>query len=193
MRIRSKWLILSGGLVVLLSLGMLLFTEISARKEQREREVLTEQILNMLPAVSNGMLDAESERQMMIWEMQGQDIMGILEFPTLDIQMPLGAIRNEKGMQKWPQRYTGSLYNGSLVIVGDDQKGQLGCLSQLDLCETVSVMDMTGSRFTYSVEWIERKSMITESVFTERDAHLILFVKEKASGQYLIVYCKNEL
>lgn len=65
--------------------------------------------------------------------------------------LPVRASWNTDYMKKVPCRFDGNPYDGCLVIGGHDSAGQFDFVSKLDKDDLITITDMTGTVFTYTV------------------------------------------
>jgi sortase (surface protein transpeptidase) len=186
---RSKWLLLGGLLLLLCSLGLFLFEQISAHMAQNATADMVARLEQILPPRSTGVMDTYSSMQMPAMEVDGADVIGLLDIPAHDVALPIGAAWETKTRTSFPRRFSGTVYDGSLIIGGYDQKGQFDCLKKLDVGDAVSVTDMTGAEFTYVVQQIERKSSVQAEVLADESSELTLFARNAYSMEYIVVRC----
>lgn len=85
----------------------------------------------------------------------GQDYIGILEIPALDLKLPVISEWNYPRLRIAPCRYSGSAYKGNMVISAHNYARHFGSLKKLDGGERVIFTDADGNRFDYRVELCE--------------------------------------
>ena len=189
MRMGSKWLIISGSIFIILSLCLVLYSLFSAQSSKKERETLVSQIEELIPERSQGIPDTYSSMEMPVLEIEGHDIIALLDIPTAEDSLPVGRVWDKSDLYSYPQRFSGSVYDSSLIIGGCDKKGQLDSLERLDIGHIIKVTDMTGAEFSYKVERIDRKSSAEADVLTDENFDLTLFVRDSSTMDYIIVRC----
>lgn len=192
MRKIGKWLIDAGALLILCSVGLVLFGQLSATRAQSEAANTLAHIDTLLPAPTVGTPDAFSSMQMPTLSVNGTDIVGVLEIPACSLRLPIGDTWETRNRASFPRRFAGSVYDGSLSVGGYDQKGQFDCLKVVDIGTAVTVTDMTGARFSYEVTDILRKTSAEAETLTSVDADLTLFVREAYSMDYIVVCCTRQ-
>lgn len=191
MRKISKWLIGAGALLILCSVGTVLFVSLSATHAQSEATVALARIDETLPPPTIGTPDSFSSMQMPTRAVDGVDVVAVLEIPALDLRLPIGDAWENRSRASFPRRFAGSAYDGSLVIGGYDQAGQFECLKRADIGTTVTVTDMTGARFSYEVTNVLRKASAEAAALTSVGGDLALFVREAYSMEYIVVCCNH--
>lgn len=192
MRKIGKWLIGGGALLILCSVGLVLFGQLSATRAQSEAANTLAHIDKRLPPPTVGTPDALSSMQMPTLAVNGTDVAGILEIPSLQLRLPVGNAWESRSRTSFPRRFAGSVYDGSLSVGGYDQKGQFDCLKSVDIGTVATITDMTGARFSYEVTDILRKTSVEAETLTSVDADLTLFVREAYSMGYIVVCCTRQ-
>ncbi len=186
---RSKWLILGGCLLLLCSLGLFIYEQVAAGIARKTTADMVARLEEILPPESMGVMDTYSSMQMPSIEMDGVNIIGILKIPAQDVALPVGAVWDTKTRTSFPRRFSGTVYDGSLIVGGYDQKGQFDCLKKMDVGDIVTVTDMTGAEFTYTVQRIERKKSVQAEVLADGTSILSLFVRDEYAMEYIVVRC----
>jgi len=189
MRSKSKWVLLLGIMLILSGLGLMLVTRNAARNAQKEIAEMMVQLEEMLPPRSAGAKEQYASMQMPVLELDGREIVGIIEMPEWNVSLPIGGTWNTKNLHSFPQRFSGTVYDDSLIVGGMDLEGQFECLKKMDIGNTVIVTDMTGAQFSYSVTYIERKKTAEAEVLEGAKDGLTLFIRDVNSMDYIIVRC----
>lgn len=154
---------MAGGLLLLAAAlvltGMnLLEDQQAGAKSERVRKELERQVPETLlqttgPEVPDYMLYPEQE--MPVSEIGGQDYIGILEIPSLQISLPVMSQWSYKNLKTAPCRYYGSAYKENMVIAGHNYRAHFGGLRSLSPGAQVKFTDMEGNGFVYEVAGIE--------------------------------------
>lgn len=187
MRSISKWLLVAGSLLIVGSLVWLLVDYLAAENAEEETATLMEQLDELLPPPTEGITSADTE--MPVLAVAGRDVVAVVELPAYDVRLPVGNTWDASGVTAYPRRFYGSAYDRSLVIGGSDRAGQLECLTQVELGDTVTVTDMTGAVFTYRVERVDRSDSAETEKLMDPDTHLTLFARDTYSLEYVLVRC----
>lgn len=88
-------------------------------------------------------------------EIEGNPYIGTLDIPSLGISLPIMGEWSYPNLKTAPCRYSGSAYQGNLVIAGHNYRTHFGPLSGLTSGDRVSFTDMDGNRFDYEVVELE--------------------------------------
>ena len=189
MRIIGRIALILGILLILCSLGTLVFMHISTDRAEQQTEDIVTQLKKLLPDEVIGSEDSYSSMEMPSLCIDGEDIIALLEFPEAGVELPISNEWDKNTLISLPQRFSGTVYDGSLIVGGYDRDGQFDCLEILDIENTVTVTDMTGARFYYTVKSIERKDSADRAELTDSAYDLTLFVRDSSSMEYIIVRC----
>lgn len=184
----SKWLVVLGVLLVVLSGGWLLHNHLSAKDELENTTRLLQHIDTLLPERSAGVV-TDTDRPMPELTLEGYGVVAVLELPAYGVRLPVGNRWEEQSWTAHPQRFSGTVYNQTLVIGGSDRAGQLECLSRMEIGDTVTITDMTGGVFTYEVARVDRSDSAEAEKLADPTAHLTLFVRDAYSLEYILVRC----
>lgn len=188
MRLKSKWIILFGVLIVVLGLGLFACTQISIFNLEKQSASILSKAKEILPQKTVGTVDEFYLKSMAAVEINGEDIIGIIDSDDLDMSLPLG-FRWEKNSISYPKRFSGSVYDNSLVVGGYYCEGQFECLTRADIGQGITVTDMTGAQFRYRITDIKRKKSASADFLKDDNYDLTLFVRNPMSSEYIIVRC----
>ncbi len=86
---------------------------------------------------------------------QGEGYIGMLEVPSLGLQLPVMSEWSYPQLKISPCRYVGSAYKGDLVIAAHNYDCHFGRLKSLFQGDEVRFIDMDGNEFVYDVVEIE--------------------------------------
>lgn len=145
---------------------------------------------NVMPDITVGIKEERSNNEMPSVTYGGQDFVGILSLPEHSVKLPIRSSWDRNAVKKVPCIYTGSVYNGTLIIGGVDAEGQFDFISQIDVGDTVTVTDMKGVRFSYTVSTVRHAKNSKTSTLTDGKYDLTLFVKDRRTGDWLLVRCE---
>lgn len=91
------------------------------------------------------------DMEMPVEKIDGRDYIGTLSIPALELELPILSQWSYPGFQVAPCRYTGSAYNGSLILAAHNYPSHFGKLSQLQEGDQVLFTDMDGNVFSYQM------------------------------------------
>ena len=132
--------------------------------------------------------EERSKDYMPAMEIEGLNIAGIIDLPDQGYKAVFRSTWDADHARALPCRYTGSVYNRTLVIGAYGGAGQFDFAHRLEAGQTLYVTDMEGGRYRYAIERIEHAKRISEKKLTSGDWDLTVFVKQ-TSGEYLLIRC----
>lgn len=185
MRKLQKVLTLAGILLILASAGLLLFSTVQGRQAQK----ILEQIRQRLPQRITGYEGIYTDTDMPVLSLEGTDYVGILDLPGYGVQLPVGSVWETGKLTTHPCRFWGSAYDGTLVIGGSGDKGQLDFCGKVNQGDRIRFTDMTGAEFDYQVTWVDRSKSAEGSWLMKEQYDLTLFARDPYSLQYIAVRC----
>lgn len=124
-------------------------------------------------------------------EIDGTSYVGIIELPTLGLRLPVGATADDAALAHSPGRYTGSAYDGNLVIAGHSYRSHFGRLTSLQPGDLVVFTDILGNSFRYEVAMTEVLGPTDVSGMTESGYPLTLFTCTWDSSRRFTVRCSS--
>ena len=188
MRRLGKIITVLGLVLVLGGLATVITTEVLSRNSEKTAQKIVEQLNTLLPEKSEGVMENYSNNLMPVLEIEGKDVCATVNIPDFSVTLPVLNVW-DKASVKLPCRFEGNLYNGSLIIGGSDQKGQFDFFDKIEDGSTVTVTDMSGAVFNFTVDRVERRKSAEKQVLESENADLTLFVRDKLSMEYIIVRC----
>ena len=182
-------LICVGIALIMVAVGLVLFSHFGGKMAQTNAKEIVSKMYSLMPNVKNGAPDNRSNVTMPMLEIDGEDFVGIIEVPNFSKTLPIYSKWNASKVTKYPCRYMGSMYDGSLIIGGCDNDGQFDFVKEISNGDTVLVTDTTGLRFKYTVTDINRTKDVSTENLTSQEADLILFARNTYSLDYTVIYC----
>ena len=191
MKIRASLRILGAVLIVSSIAAAVVLYQYTAWTE-KQTELVTSQMEQIIPGRFPAVEDEYEDAEMPVLQLNGQDYVCLLEVPSFSTALAVQSEWIPKNLLINPCRYTGSPFDGTLIIGGSSGKGQFDFCAQIDLGEKVTITDMQGNCFEYSVKGIERWKELTEERLKAENLGLTLFTKESFSSSYIVVKCDME-
>ena len=118
-----------------------------------------------------------------------QDYSAILTISRFSVTLPVRSTWDKTVVNKVPCRFTGSVYDGTLIIGGEDAEGQFDFVPLVDIGDVITVTDMKGYEFTYTVSTVKHAKNSKASTLIDENYDLTLFAKDKKTGDWLLVRC----
>lgn len=185
----NRIVLIIGVLLIAAALGVLAFSQTEQQNAAEEAAEFVAQIRELMPQVQDTVPDNRADKSMPILEIDGKDFVGILEVPAYQAQLPIAAVWDPAEVTNYPCRYTGSVYENSLIVGGSDNEGQFDFMQIITGGDIIKITDVTGLRYTYVVTRIEKTSDVsTENLCTD-EADLTLFARNTYGLDYTVVRC----
>lgn len=99
--------------------------------------------------------NTSQESDIPVLPIDGNDYIGLLEIPVLELSLPILADWSNAHLKIAPCRYLGTAETGDLIIAGHNYKSHFGGLSRLQAGDEVRFLDVQGNVFSYTVSKIE--------------------------------------
>lgn len=153
---------------------------------EKNQEILYT-LRTILPEPEGALLESRSNNEMAALSLAGTDFVGILEMPRYGSALPVSM--NWGAVSKYPCRFGGSIYDGTMEIGATSQKGQFDFYREISVGDQVCFTDMEGNRFTYAITDIRYEKHADETALGRKEADLTLFVKNMYSFEYIVIFC----
>ncbi len=181
--------VILGSFLILVSLCLGLYFGIQTyRGNQICRQVIS-RMEQLLPDRTVGEAGANGDSAMPVLAIAGADYVALLEIPSFGTVLPVADLWDGNDLSSTPARFCGSAYDNTLVIGGTDSDRQFGFCDQIQHGAFVTVTDMTGAEFTYTVARIDRAKHAESHWLTDGDWALTLFCHSMYSMEYIAVRC----
>ena len=126
---------------------------------------------------------------MPVLELEGEDYAALLEIPAFGLTLPVADRWQGDHFAAAPSRYWGSAYTDDLVIGGRDYPGQFDFCGKIELQTVVTLTDMTGRCFTYTVARVDRAAKAESQWLLDENFDLTLYCRGMFSTEYIAVRC----
>lgn len=189
MRKSSKVFFYIGFLLILSSLGLVVFLQMQTSQAQTANSEIVQAIDSALPERREGLKDDLQNMEMPALEIGGEDYIALLEIPSVGCRLPVYGSWDKGKVFSHPCRFSGTVYDGSLIVGGYDRPGQFDFFDYISKDDPVMVTDMRGSVFSYVVDQMEYSGSAEAEVLTDSEADLTLFVRDARLMKYVILRC----
>lgn len=176
------------GICMLVAAGLtLVLWQRSIRiSEQRATDYV--HMLRMLMPESQGSIPEERrEKAMPVLSLDGTDFIGILEMPLYESALPVCADWGQ--VSKYPCRFGGNIYDGTLQIGSTSQRGQYDFYREISVGDLLYFTDMEGNRYAFAVTDLRYVKHANQAALQHKEAALTLFIKNVYSFEYIIISC----
>lgn len=187
---RKKALLLVIGIgLILASLCLMLFYGIRMHTGTKRSQEIAAQMTALLPERTQGAPETYPDPSMPVLTLDGTDYVAMLEIPAFGVTLPVADRWDNKNLYCAPSRFSGSAYDQTLVIGGADAPGQFSFCDKINNGAVVTVTDMTGAQFTYTVARVDRAKHAEPQWLMSADYDLTLFCHDVYSMEYIAVRC----
>lgn len=128
-------------------------------------------------------------REMPVETVDGEDYIGVLRIPALDLELPIHSQWSYKRLKTAPCRYSGSAYQDDLVLCAHNYATHFGGLKSLRTGDEVTFTDVDGNRFRYQVAAVEALAPTDIQEMTAGDWPLTLFTCTPGGQSRVAVRC----
>lgn len=196
---KSKVLILSGSFLLTVSLllggynvGSDVYASYFAQNVSQKINVITEEQTqngSVIDGIPDYVLDPQ--RSMPEKTIDGINYIAKMEISALQAEFPVASSWDYALLKKTPCRYSGSAYNGSLVICAHNYRAFFKNLKNLNIGDEIILTDMDGNRFTYSVIATEVLKATAVDEIQNADCDLTLFTCTSDGKKRFAVRCER--
>lgn len=170
------------GAVVLLALWR---WNISSSEKRAQYYVDT--LRALIPEPQNAVPEERRDNTMSVLSVDEVDFVGLIELPRYASALPVCADWGKTS--KYPCRFSGSIYDGTMQIGATTQKGQYDFYRELSVGDTLIYTDVEGNRYTYVITSLRYEKHVDQAALQQKKTPLTLFIKNVYSFEYLIVFC----
>lgn len=179
--------LLSGAVMMAAALVTLLFWQWNIHASAKAAKEYVHTLRTLIPEPQGAVPEARRDNSMPVLSLEGEDYIGILEFPAFGSALPVGA--NWGNSSRYPCRFSGSVYDRSIRIGATTQAGQYDFYREISVGDTLYFTDMTGNRYSYVVADIRYTRHASEEIPDSRKADLTLFIQNVFAFEYIQIYC----
>jgi sortase A len=184
-------LCLAVGICMLLgALTALLYWQWNVRHSQTQAAHYVQTLEEWIPTPQKALLEPRLDNTMATLSIDGVDFVGMIEMPRYHSVLPVCGSWGSAG--KYPCRFSGSVYDGSLQIGATTQQGQYDFYRELSVGDSVYFTDVEGNRYAFQVAAMRYEAHVDQAALQRQEADLTLFVKNIYSFEYLVIFCEND-
>ena len=117
----------------------------------------------------------DPEMEMPVQTIDGQDYIGVLSIPALNLELPVISQWSYPGLRVAPCRYQGSAYTDNLIIAAHNYSSHFGNLKTLREGDSIFFVDVRGNAFSYEVAALETLAPTATEEMASGDWDMTLF------------------
>lgn len=175
--------------LILIILSVVIVWQVRVHTGAAHCRQIAEQMSAILPERAQGVPGSYPDTGMPVLELDGTDYAAMLEIPSFGLTLPVADKWDNDDLFRSPARYYGSAYDNSLIIGGADHPQQFDFCSKIEDGALITVTDMTGTRFSYTVARADRAKQADASWLIDPDCDLTLFCHDIYAMEYVAVRC----
>lgn len=175
--------------ILLLTAALVIGTVTLYLKRLNDAEKILKELSLLIPEPYDGYITEDADIQMPVTECLGRDYIGIIELPEYSRRLPVCSDWSRNTVNHIPCRFTGSMYDSSLVIGASDEKGSIDFTRELSLGDRVSFTDVSGACFDMRISEIELSKDADREALCDGEYDMTVFVRNSLSFDYTIVRC----
>ena len=180
-------LLVLGSCLILLSILSVLVFQIRIHLGVRHSQRILAHMEQILPERTAGV--PGNNLAMPVLNIADADYVAMLEVPSFGVVLPVADRWDRNNLYSSPCRFYGSAYDNTLIIGGADNPRQFGFCDKIAHGAQITVTDMTGAQFAYTVSGIDRGKHAETQWLMDSDCALTLFCHDVYSLEYIAVRC----
>ena len=175
--------------LILAGVSLVLVFQIRMHMGAQHSQAILSSMEQVLPERTAGVPGIYLTSGMPVLEIEGADYVAMLEVPSFGIALPVSNQWDSNKLSRSPSRFFGSAYDNTLIIGGADDPRQFGFCDKIEHGALITVTDMTGAQFTYTVSGVDRAKHAGPQWLADADCDLTLFCHDLYSMEYIAVRC----
>lgn len=131
--------------------GIMAGKRAEAALSELKNNISSEESLDDLTSDGRPLYEKYPEMNMPLVEIDGEYYIGILNIPSLNIELPVREEFSYDYLKTSPCKYEGSVYMNNMIIAAHNYSSHFGNLKNLSLGDNVTFIDGDGNLFSYNV------------------------------------------
>lgn len=180
--------IIAGAALIVAAAGLLFF---NMRGLDIDVDNAVVQIEKLMPKITECVPQEKGNNSMPSMEIDGESYVALLEMEMFKFKMPVRSVWDKKAVGAVPCKYSGSVYDNTLVLAATDEKGQMDFVNDVNTGDRLTVTTMRGEQFSYKVVRVENSNTATSEELNEDGYDLTIFVEYSGHTDYLFIRCES--
>ena len=195
---KGTWLMTGGLLLIAAALFLTCFNLWDERRATNSAGEALRELEAVRPEEAEATEPGEAEipaylldpgREMPAVEVDGGRYIGVLEVPSLGLELPVMETWSYPNLRVAPCRYSGSAYQDDMIVAAHNYKTHFGQLKELRPGDEVRFTDTEGHVFRYAVAELETLGKYDVEEMTSGDWDLTLFTCTYGGQSRVTVRC----
>lgn len=180
----GKVLIIIGWILLIISASMIAYNYYEVHNAYSS----VNNVINQVDIIVN-----HQEEKIKEIEILGENYIGIVEIPSLDIRLPILKECNDANLKKSACNYYGDIYeNENVILAGHNYPKFFGNIKHLNKDDLIYFTKLNGNKVEYKVDKIEVISSDDFDSMVETDYELSLFTCNVAKDKRITVRCQKQ-
>ena len=175
-----------GFLCLLSSAGLIVYNRMEEKGAERATEAVLQNVQQQMGEVS---ADTEVPAEMPTVDVNGNESIGILYIPVLDLELPVLTDWSYAKLKLAPCHYYGSYYEPNFVIAAHNYPSHFGRLSELQPGDLILFADVSNTVYCYEVVLLETLPPEATEEMVTAGFDLSLFTCTQGGGSRVTVRC----
>lgn len=197
---KAKICIIIGLLFLTAALCLTVYNIYDEHRAQQSARQAAEYLKEQIPTQNTSELTPNGEKEVPDYilnpnmnmpeeKYDGFEYIGILNVPSLDLELPVISNWSYQGLKIAPCRYSGSAYSDNLAIAAHNYRSHFGMLKNLSEGDKIYFTDMDGNRFDYEAVLIETLAPADVDEVIDSEYDLSLFTCNLSGQARVTVRC----
>ena len=190
---KGKLFIIVGVFLILISLTMTFYNkyeDLNAGKQARETlDAFKSEVVIQNHIVES--LTTEEVKEMKTVNINGDEFIGTITIPALNLELPVMSEYSYSGLKKAPCRYYGNLFTNDLIICAHAYETFFANLIKLKQNDLIVFTDVDGNNYAYEVLEIEILKPTDVDKMVNNDFDLTLYTCTSDNINRVTVRCNR--
>lgn len=183
----GRFCILAGICLLVAAAALLISWQWGIRTWEQKSETYVHTIRTLIPEQQGAAVKERSDNTMPVLSLEGTDFVGILEIPLYGSALPVCDTWGTPS--RYPCRFSGSIYDGTMQIGATTQTGQYDFHRELSVGDSIFFTDMEGNRYEYIITDLRNEKHADQAALEFKESALTLFIKNIYELEYIIAFC----
>lgn len=183
--------IVLGAALILGAVGILTASQIAAAQAKVDAAEVLQKVQALMPPSVDCVPEERGNNGMASLQIDGVNVVAVLEISQYGKILPVASAWDTDRVSYLPCRFTGSIYDSSLIIGAVDEEDQIPFAGQLEVGAKILLTDTEGGRYSYRVAAIHHAKHATLEKLQQGEYDLTIFVKDSKTLEYLLIRCNT--
>ena len=183
----QKIFVLVGVCLLVGAIVVLAFWRWNMNNSEKQAQFYVDTLRELIPKPQNAVPEERRDNTMSVLSVDGIDFVGLVILPRYESTLPVCADWGEPS--RYPCRFHGSIYDGTMQIGATTQRGQYDFYRELSVGDTVIYTDVEGNRYTFAITSLRYEKHVDQAALQQKEMPLTLFIKNTYSFEYLVAVC----